>query len=152
MAANKPLWRKGFDSVERAVGRPLESAVRSELYFDVLALSTRARREAFNAVERVSVGALHLVNLPASTDIRQLRAQIARMERTMVALTKQIDDASQGAPSAPATPHDANRDDQPPDVTELSTDGAVGSDDQAEPTADEAEPTAHEADASLDRP
>ena len=94
MARSKPLWRKGFDSVERAIGAPLESVVRSELYFDLVALSTRARNGAFSKVEQLSVGTLHLINLPAGTDIRKLREQIARMERSMAQLAKQIDDAA----------------------------------------------------------
>jgi hypothetical protein len=92
---SRPLWRKGFDTIERSVGRPLESVARSEVFFDLLAVSTRARRRAVNRLQLVSSNALHLVNLPTSSDVRQLREQITRMERRMAGLTKQIDDWSE---------------------------------------------------------
>jgi hypothetical protein len=50
-------------------------------------------------VEGVSRRCLHLVNLPAGSDIRRVREQLSRMERRMNALTDELaalDDARDG--------------------------------------------------------
>jgi hypothetical protein len=41
-------------------------------------------------VEGVSRRGLHLLNLPAGTDIRRVREQLSRMERRMNALTDEL--------------------------------------------------------------
>jgi hypothetical protein len=41
----------------------------------------RLRRRAIGAVEGVSRRCLHLLNLPAGTDLRRVREQLSRMER-----------------------------------------------------------------------
>jgi polyhydroxyalkanoate synthesis regulator phasin len=51
----------------------------------------KARRD--RTLESVSRRLLHLLNLPAGSDIRRLREQIARLERQVVALSKDLDDA-----------------------------------------------------------
>src|SRR4030081_3508054 len=78
--ANKPLWLRAVLRVERAVGEPIEAAVRSETYFDLVSTTTRMRRKVGGAAEGVSRRCLHLLNLPAGSDIRRLRQQLARME------------------------------------------------------------------------
>ena len=78
-----PLWLKVVYRLERAIGEPIESAVRSDVYFDVVAEATRLRARAIGAVEGVSRRCLHLVNLPAGTDLRRVREQLGRMERRL---------------------------------------------------------------------
>ena len=81
MPGDQPLWLRAVLRVERAVGKPVESAVRSEKYFDLVTKTTRIRRKAGGAAEGVSRRALHVLNLPAGSDIRRVRQQLARMER-----------------------------------------------------------------------
>jgi hypothetical protein len=83
MPANQPLWLRVVLKVERAVGEPIETAVRSETYFDLVSTTTRVRRKVEGAAEGVSRRCLHLLNLPAGSDIRRLRQQLARMERRL---------------------------------------------------------------------
>src|SRR4051812_9551109 len=83
MSPNKPLWLRTVLRVERAIGGPVESVVRSDTYFDTVAKVTRARRTAINAVEGVSRRGLHLLNLPACTDVRRVREQLTRVERRL---------------------------------------------------------------------
>ena len=45
MPANQPLWLRVVLKVERAVGEPIEAAVRSETYFDLVSTTTRVRRK-----------------------------------------------------------------------------------------------------------
>jgi hypothetical protein len=86
------LWRIGFDAVERAIGLPLETLVRADAYFEAVALSTRAQQTARVRLERLSRRALHLLNLPAGSDVRRVSDQVARLDRHVLALAKQLDD------------------------------------------------------------
>jgi hypothetical protein len=90
MSANKPLWLRTVLRLERAVGGPVESVVRSDAYFDVVAKASRARRTGINAVEGVSRRGLHLLNLPAGTDLRRVREQLSRMERRLDQLSHDV--------------------------------------------------------------
>jgi hypothetical protein len=85
------MWLQAVHRLERAIGVPVESAVHSDAYFDVVAHASRARARAIGAVEGVSRRCLHLVNLPAGTDVRRVREQLSRMERRLNALTAELD-------------------------------------------------------------
>ena len=91
-AGATPIWRWAFDTIERGVGIPMEAAVRSEVFLDLLTVSTRARRGLFARTERLSRHGLHLLNLPAGSDMRHLRDQVARLERRVVTMSKQLED------------------------------------------------------------
>jgi hypothetical protein len=92
MPSNKPLWLRTVLRVERAIGGPVESVVRSDTYFDTVARVARARRTAINAVEGVSRRGLHLFNLPAGTDVRRMREQLTRLERRLDHLSHDVAD------------------------------------------------------------
>ena len=90
MPENQPLWLRAVLRLERAIGEPIESAVRSETYFDLLSTTTRVRRRVVGTAEGVSRRCLHLVNLPAGSDIRKMRQQLARMERQLNQLSHEV--------------------------------------------------------------
>ena len=90
MSSGPPLWLQAVYRLERAIGGPIESAVHSDTYFDVVSQANRARARAIGAVEGVSRRGLHLLNLPAGTDIRRVREQLARMERRLNAVTDEL--------------------------------------------------------------
>lgn len=92
MSGGPPLWLKLVLRAERAVGARVESAVHSDTYFDALTELKRARAQLSRRVEGASRRILHLANLPAGTDIRRVREQLARMERRIVELSKELDD------------------------------------------------------------
>ena len=98
MPANQPLWLRAVLRVERAVGEPIEAAVRSETYFDLLSTTTRVRRKVGGAAEGVSRRCLHLLNLPAGSDIRRLRQQLARMERRLNELSQDVAELDESEP------------------------------------------------------
>jgi polyhydroxyalkanoate synthesis regulator phasin len=79
--ADKPLWRRTFDSVDHRIARPIEAAARSDAFGDVLTVALRLRGRAQREVEKRTRRALHLVNLPAATDVRQLSEQVAALRR-----------------------------------------------------------------------
>ena len=90
MPDNQPLWLRAVIRLERAIGEPIESAVRSDTYFDLVSRTTRVRRKVTGTAEGVSRRALHLLNLPAGSDIRGMRQQLARMERRLNELSHEV--------------------------------------------------------------
>ena len=98
MPANNPLWLRVVLRVERAIGEPIESAVRSETYFDVVSKTTRVRRTVVGTAEGVSRRCLHLLNLPAGSDIRSMRQQLARMERRLNQLSHEVSELDEPGP------------------------------------------------------
>lgn len=91
-ADSRPLWLKAVHRLERAVGEPVETVVRSDTYFDVVTVVNRTRRKAIDKVEGVSKRGLHMLNLPAGTDVRRMREQLARMERRLNQLSEDVED------------------------------------------------------------
>src|SRR4051812_25464719 len=88
----KPLWLRAVHRVERAVGDPVEAAVRTEAYFDLMTTATRTTKAAKRTVAGVSTRALHLLNLPAGTDVQRMREQLARMERRLNQLSEDVEE------------------------------------------------------------
>jgi hypothetical protein len=88
-----PLWLRAVHRLERAVGEPLESALHSDTYFDLVTEMLRAKARTGRTLEGVSRRMLHLVNLPAGSDIRRVREQLTRMERRLAELSRELDDA-----------------------------------------------------------
>jgi hypothetical protein len=91
MASGTPLWLRLVLRAERAIGGPVESAVRSDTYFDVVTTVNKTKARVSGKVEGVSKRGWHLLNLPAGTDIRGMREQLARMDRKLVLLTKELE-------------------------------------------------------------
>ena len=95
MADQRPLWRKAFDSVERAIAPGLEAAVRSEGFADVATVAMRVRADMARRAERAMRRALHRWNLPAGSDVKRLSEQIASVERRVRDLAKRFDDLAE---------------------------------------------------------
>lgn len=91
--AGQPLWLRAVHRLERTVGEPLESVLHSDAYFDLITEMLRVRAGTGRTLEGVSRRMLHLLNLPAGSDIRRLREQLGRVERRLATLTKELDDA-----------------------------------------------------------
>src|SRR5438034_6501171 len=116
MAREKPLWLDTILRLERAVGEQVESFVRSDTYFDLVTQANRARTRMTETVEGWSKEWLHLFNLPAKTDIRELQEQLARMERRLVSLAKEVVDVEDG--KRPTSRRRASVKKQPPPPAE----------------------------------
>jgi len=91
MATDQPLWLKLVLRFERAIGVPVESAVRSDAYFDLLTHANRTRARLTELAEGWSQEGLNRLNLPAGSDVRQLREQLARIERRLGEIAKDIE-------------------------------------------------------------
>jgi hypothetical protein len=88
----RPLWLRAVHRLERTLGEPVESAVRTEVYFDLMSKATRTVSGAKRTVSGVSTRGLHLLNLPAGTDVRRLREQLSRMERRLNQVSERVEE------------------------------------------------------------
>jgi hypothetical protein len=91
MANDSPLWLRLVLRAERAVGGPVESAVRSDVYFDAVAGLNKTTAKASGVVQGVSKRGWHLLNLPAGSDLRRVSEQLAGMDRRLVQLAKELE-------------------------------------------------------------
>ena len=92
MATAQPLWLQMVLRFERAIGVPVESALHSDTYFDLLTHANRIRARLTEVAEGVTEEWLHVLNVPASSDIKRLREQLARVERQLGRIAKKIED------------------------------------------------------------
>ena len=88
-----PVWKQLFDAAERTIGSRINEFARSENYAIIMGLAARAQKEASERTERMSRQMLHTFNLPAGSDVNRLLIQIAKLEREVRELRKQLDDA-----------------------------------------------------------
>jgi len=101
VSSGQPTWRRVFDRVERMVGRPLEDAVASSRYVDVMLTTMKVQRAVggvvARAVERRIGGLLHAINVPTRTDVRRLSRQLTVLTsevRALAATTQELRDLS----------------------------------------------------------
>ena len=95
-----PQWLRFVERLERAVGEPVEWAVRSDSYFDAVAVLARVQRKTGATLEGLSRRGLHLLNLPAGSDVRRLREQLSRMERRLNHLADGVEELQDAQPSS----------------------------------------------------
>jgi hypothetical protein len=69
-----------YDAIERRVSPRVEATVNSHEYAAVTIGAKRLRRAIGSRIEGLNAGLLHLVNLPAGSDIRKLRRQIGELD------------------------------------------------------------------------
>jgi hypothetical protein len=78
--------------LERTIGEPIESALHSDTYFDLVTEMLRLRSRTERTLEGASRRMLHMLNLPAGSDIRRVREQLGRVERRLAELSKELDE------------------------------------------------------------
>src|SRR3954447_10634514 len=100
-----PAWLDAVRRLERAVGVPVERALTSDQYFDVLPLIRRTQTQMTEFVASVTDDWYRLFNIPAGSDVRRMREQMSRMERQLEKLSKQLADRE----AADAPPSRARR-------------------------------------------
>ena len=97
MSQGQPTWRRAFDRVERKIGKPLEDAVASSRYIDVMLKTMKVQRAVGGAVgrqvEKRIGGVLHVLNVPTRGDVRRLSKQLTVLTsevRTLAATTEEL--------------------------------------------------------------
>ena len=119
MSTDKSAFWRGFDRVERAVGKPLEDLVASTGYADVLVHGLKLQRAVGGLVGQLVAGSvgtvLRAVNLPTGRDVQRLSRQLAVLTSEVRALSLQQRDqqptrALRAAETLPAAePQDVRR-------------------------------------------
>jgi hypothetical protein len=109
-----PLWRQAYDAVEKAVTPRAEDLVRTEGFALGVAIARRASMVARSSARGLSARAWHLLNLPAGSDVQQLRAQVGALDREIRRLTVALEsERRRSAPSRtspPSPPEDSHAD------------------------------------------
>jgi hypothetical protein len=90
--AQPPLWRRLYDTTERAVAPRLESGVRTEHFARGAALAGRTQATARAQAAALSARVWHLMNLPAGSDIDRLRTQIGALDREVRRLAFRLEE------------------------------------------------------------
>jgi hypothetical protein len=88
-----PRWQRGVGRAVDLVGPRLEALSRRDEFAIAVGLLRTAQGALGRRYERESRRALHLLNLPAGSDVRALRNQIASLERQVRELGKGLDGA-----------------------------------------------------------
>jgi hypothetical protein len=78
-----PLWRIGFDLVERPLAAVSESWVQSDQFMDAAALGFKLQRRVTRQTEQALDAWLGLWGLPTRRDVHALSNQVASLERQL---------------------------------------------------------------------
>ena len=115
------LWRKFYDRAERAVGRPLESAVETPAFASALAVASQVRAELgrrcsqlTGVVSSVFTRGLHLASLPAVEDIKHVNRGIVDLDGQVRELSHRLDEALQNGGTNGSTGHSSRSADPHP--------------------------------------
>jgi len=92
VAAPPPLWKQLFDALDERLSPAINEMARSDEAAQLAALARRGRSELDRRVEQASRRALHMMNLPAGSDVNRLLEHIARLEREVRDLRKALTD------------------------------------------------------------
>jgi hypothetical protein len=87
-----PRWKQLFDAADRTLGARVNDFVRGENFAIIAGLATRIQGDLTARSERASRQWLHVMNLPAASDVNRLLAQIGLLEREVRDLRKQVED------------------------------------------------------------
>ena len=98
--SSKPLWLRAVHSVERAVGGPVESAVRTDTYFDIVTKATRVTGTVKRKVSSASpAGCTCSTSRPALT-CSACASSCHGMERRLNRLTENVEELDERAAAA----------------------------------------------------
>ena len=85
-------WREIYDEWEKAVAPGLQQFTASDGFRDFMAASAKVTSAFTAEFERASRRWLHFWNLPAATDVRKLRQQVAAVDRELKGLKNLVFD------------------------------------------------------------
>ncbi len=112
--ADKPLWRKAFDSVDGVLAPRLEGFVQTSVFADAVSVGVKLEAGVRHRLERQTRRLWHAANLPAGSDVTRLREQVAALDRQLRQLTTAVESARKEHTDADtAKPSDAARHGRP---------------------------------------
>ena len=89
----RPSWFDAVRKWERKIGEPIEQIVTSDTYFDAVTQAKRAEAQIGKWFESATEDWFRMFNIPAASEIRRLREQLGRMERTLERMANDLADA-----------------------------------------------------------
>lgn len=87
-----PRWQRQVNRVVQRVGPRVEAVAARDEFAIAVGLARTVQGTLRRRYERESRRALHLLNLPAGSDVRALRNQVASLEREVRDLGKVLQD------------------------------------------------------------
>jgi hypothetical protein len=96
MSSAPPLWRRTFDRTERLVGRPLEDAMTTREFTDVLVGAFRLQKHLLGLFEAYTRAVWHFWNLPARSDVTRLQRQLAALATEVRELSARLEEEREG--------------------------------------------------------
>ena len=88
---NTPTWRQAFNKAERAVGEPLEKAIETREFADMMSFGAKVRkgfqRQIYGTVNRT----LHFVGLSTLKDTRDIARQLNRVQAQLREVSTQLE-------------------------------------------------------------
>ena len=93
MSHGSPLWRQGFDRAERLVGKRLEDLVSTRTFSEALVLTFRGQNAVYHDFSRHTRRSLRFWNMPAHTDISNLRRQVVALSAEVQQLVTNLEQA-----------------------------------------------------------
>lgn len=109
-SAAGPWWRPFVEAIDGAVTPSANRLVRTNVFADVVAATTRLEVRLRRRIVRQSTWLLHQYNVPAAEDVRKLRAQLATAEARLRDVSERLEDderAAKPARRAPSKPRPA---------------------------------------------
>ena len=116
-APSAPKWRQTFDSIERKVTPRLDTIIRSEQFAVATGLAAQMQRRIAKQAARNTRRVLHMLNLPAGTDVTRLLNEIGQLKAQVRTLSSQIEAQSSPAPVASAAKSTTTRKEVTPNGT-----------------------------------
>jgi len=99
-----PWWLDAVRRWERMIGQPIEQVVTSDAYFDAVTQAKRIQAEIGKRFESVTEDWFRMLNVPAASEIRRLREQLGRIERTLEGVANDLADAEEDRANGPPAP------------------------------------------------
>lgn len=87
---DEPLWKAPLRLIHQRLVPAINDFTRSEEFAALTAIRHRSTNVVGRYLERTSRRALHLANLPAASDVNRLLTEIAKLEREVRTLRKQL--------------------------------------------------------------
>jgi hypothetical protein len=88
---DKPLWRRTYDAIDTTLAPRMTTLVHSSQFASATAAAAATRRRVGGQVDAITALVLHLLNLPARSDIDRLRRQIGMLDREVRRLSADFD-------------------------------------------------------------
>jgi hypothetical protein len=85
--SEKPPWRTAIENYERAIGAPLEEFIKSDEFADMAANAAKQQTQMQEELGQRTTQWLHSMNLPAASDVAELRAEVQALREDVRTLT-----------------------------------------------------------------